>query len=90
MKRNEIIEKIFIARGEDLYSVSAKKELIDEEERTNDAFMDAIKGNEKLKKLYYDMHLAECGVWMEEADQAFCEGVRLGAKLIFDLLFEKG
>ena len=30
MERNEMIEKIFIARGMDLYSVHAKSELLEE------------------------------------------------------------
>ena len=88
MERNEMIEKIFIARGMDLYSVHAKSELLEEEEKTNNAFMDAVKDNKKLKELYYKMHFAELAVWTEEADKTFCEGVRLGAKLMLDILYK--
>ena len=35
------------------------------------------------------MHFAELDVWTEEAEQMFCEGVRLGANLMLDILFDK-
>ena len=50
--------------------------------------MDAVKDNKKLKELYYKMHFAELAVWTEEADKTFCEGVRLGAKLMLDILYK--
>ena len=89
MKRNEVIEKIFLARGEDLYLGEGDEKLLKEGREASEAFMKEIKNSEKLKNLYYNMHIAECGVWAEECDRLFCEGVRWGVKLMLDLLNEK-
>ena len=89
MKRNEMIEKIFIARGEELYLGKPNGELLKEEEKAFQAFMDEIRKNEKLKELYDAMHFAESAVWSEACNRFFCEGVRYGSRLMMDVLFEK-
>ena len=89
MKRNEMIEKIFLTRGEALDLGEETKELFDEALKTSEIFLNAIKENEELKNLYYDMHFAEFAFWGDENNRHFCEGVRWGVRLLLDILFGK-
>ena len=89
MKRNEMIEKIFLTRGEELDLGEKTKELFDEALKTSETFLDAIKENKDLKDLYYDMHFAECAFWGDENNRYFCEGIRWGVRLLLDILCEK-